>query len=372
MTAGKLRVALIGCGQIADAHLGEIRKLPQADVVAVCDRERDLAAQAGARFEVPQVFDDVAQMLAVARPDVVHVTTPPHTHRALAIEALEAGAHVYVEKPFTVDRAEADELIAAAESSGRMVCAGHDQLFDPAWEECRDLHERGALGEIVHIDAVQGYDVSGPFGRLVAGDPEHWVHRLPGGIFQNTISHALYKITEFLPDEQPGILGFWFPPPERGLVPTELRVLFRGERTTATLASSCAARPVQRIVRVHGTKGSVEVDFDARLVRHYAPLRWPGPFAKIEAPWRQAREAKGHVRRALRRFLRNDLHYFTGMSRLFDRFYRAILEDGPPPIAYREICRVTEIMDQIFAACRENQSEPAPAEPAHLLLDIDL
>src|SRR5579863_4372307 len=105
MSSRKLRVALIGCGQIADAHLGEIRKLPQAEAVAVCDRERDLAVQAAARFEVPQLYDNVDQMLVAARPDVVHITTPPHTHKALAVAALKAGAHVYVEKPFTVDLA---------------------------------------------------------------------------------------------------------------------------------------------------------------------------------------------------------------------------------------------------------------------------
>src|SRR6516162_4438416 len=103
MTAGRLRVALVGCGQIADAHLGEIRKLPVAEVVAVCDRERDLASQAAARFQVAKVFDNLDEMLASTRPDVVHITTPPHTHKPVAIQVLRAGAHAYVEKPFAID-----------------------------------------------------------------------------------------------------------------------------------------------------------------------------------------------------------------------------------------------------------------------------
>lgn len=362
MSSRKLRVALIGCGQIADAHLGEIRKLPHVDAVAVCDRERDLAVQAAARFEVPQVFDNVEQMLTAARPDVVHITTPPHTHKTLAVEVLEAGANVYVEKPFTVDLAEAEEIMAAADAAGRLVCVGHDQRYDPAWEECRELHRHGALGDIVHVDSVQGYDLTGIFGRLVSADPEHWVHRLPGGVFQNTISHALYKITEFLPDEHPQINGFWSPSPESGRLPTELRVTLFGERVTASLVSSFAARPVQRIVRVYGTRGAVEVDFDARLVRHYPALSWPGPFAKIEGPYRQVREAKRHLRRAIKRFLKSELQYFAGMRRLFEEFYRAILEDGPPPIDHREICRVTEIMDRIFASCRETERNLVSAD----------
>ena len=262
-----------------------------------------------------------------------------------------------MEKPFTVDLAEAEEIMAEADTAGLIVCVGHDQRYDPAWEECRALYQQGALGEIVHVDSVQGYDLTGIFGRLVSSDPEHWVHRLPGGVFQNTISHALYKITEFLPDEQPQINGFWFPSPESGGLPSELRVMLCGERVTASLISSFAARPVQRVVRVYGTKASVEVDFDARLVRHYPALCWPGAFAKIEGPYRQVREAHRHLRRAIKRFLKSELQYFSGMRNLFDQFYRAILADGPPPIEHREICRVTEIMDRIFAACRETQRE---------------
>lgn len=364
MTQRKLRIALIGCGQIADAHLGEIRKLACAELVAVCDRDRDLAVQAGARFEVPHIFDNVEQMLTSGRPDVVHITTPPQTHKALVLEVLKAGAHAYVEKPFTIDLAEAEEVIAAAEAARRLVCVGHDNLFDPAWQECCDLFERGRLGRIVHIDSIQGYDFSGAFGRQVSGDSEHWVRRLPGMIFHNTISHAVYKITEFLPDLHPQIQAFWIASPEAGGIPTELRVLLRGSQTTASLVSSCAVRPVQRVTRIYGTQGSVEVDFDTRLVRHYAPLRWPGAFAKIEGPYRQTREAQRHLRRAIRRFLKGELHFFTGMRNLIDRFYCAILEGGPPPIAYQEICRVTDIMDRIFSMCHEFPAELDLADSA--------
>src|SRR4051794_26687341 len=135
----KLKVALVGCGQIADAHLQEIRKIPIAKVVAVCDRQIDLATQAAARFEAGAVYDDLDRMLAEMRPDVLHITTPPQSHLSLAVKAMQAGCHLYIEKPFTMDVEEADELLAAARASGKKICVGHDQLFDPVWEECREL-----------------------------------------------------------------------------------------------------------------------------------------------------------------------------------------------------------------------------------------
>ena len=108
-----LAVAVVGCGQIADAHLSTIRNIPGTRVVAVCDHYPDLARQAAERFRVPGVYSDFERMLERARPDVVHITTPPHTHAFLTCQALAVGAHVYVEKPFTIDAAEADRVFRA-------------------------------------------------------------------------------------------------------------------------------------------------------------------------------------------------------------------------------------------------------------------
>lgn len=201
----RIKVGLVGCGQIADAHLQQIRRLPMADPVAVCDLEPLLARQAAERFEVPGQFTSIDEMLETARPDVVHVTTPVQTHAPLTIQLLEAGVHVYVEKPFTVDSAEAQTVIDVAERNDRLVCLGHDQLYDPTWLEACDIVASGAIGKVEHVESVLGYPIDGPFGKLVAGDPNHWVRRLPGGLFQNTISHPLYRITEFLPDAKPDV-----------------------------------------------------------------------------------------------------------------------------------------------------------------------
>ncbi|HKB02900.1 MAG TPA: Gfo/Idh/MocA family oxidoreductase [Gemmataceae bacterium] len=349
------RVALVGCGQIADAHLQEIRKVPGATLVGVCDRHRDLAAQAAARFGVPGIYTDLGQMLAAARPDVLHVTTPPHSHAAIAKQALAAGLHVYVEKPFTPDVDEADEILAAAEEAGRLVCVGHDQLFDPAWEDVRRLRSRGDLGQVVHVDSSQGYHLDGPFGRALLDDPEHWVHRLPGGLFQNVISHAVYRITEFLPDEEPQVWATWFGRKGAADMPTELRVMMQGQDVTASLVFSSTARPAQRVTRVLGTRGSVEVDLDARVVRWLRGPCLPGAFGKLDVPFRQMRESFRQLRRNVWQFLRGDLQYFAGMNRLFRRFYAAAAAGSAPPIPYCEIRRVTAIMDAVFAACQIEQ-----------------
>ena len=359
-----LRVALVGCGQIADAHLGELRKIPCADIVATCDSYRDLADQAAARFEVPAAFDSLDDMLRQARPDVVHITTPPHTHRDLTLAVLSAGAHVYVEKPFSVDAAEADVMIAAAAAKGLQICVGHDQLFDPTWEECRRRHASGEFGDIVHIDSVFGYDLSGPFGALLAEDPQHWVHRLPGGLFQNNISHAVYRITDFMPDERPTVRAHWFSAGRQSF-PTDLRVMLQGEQCTASVLFSSRARPAQKVARVYGTRACVEINLDAQTLRVERAASLRGPFMKLQLSYAQLKEARRGFRWNVRRFLRSDIQFFGGMKRLFELFYASILEQQTPPILPHDIRRVTIIMDDIFRAClADAETSLAPEQAA--------
>jgi predicted dehydrogenase len=359
MTEKRIKVGLVGCGQIADAHLQQIRRIPWADPVAVCDLEPFLARQAAERFEVPGQFTSVEEMLEVSRPDVVHITTPVESHRPLAKLLLNAGVHVYVEKPFTVDADEARDVLGCARRNDRLLCLGHDQLFDPTWLECRKRIEAGEIGDVQHVESVLGYPLRGPFGTQVISNPDHWVRRLPGGLFQNTISHPLYRITEFLSDDQPELQATWFSRFKQIPFPTELRAHLRGEDVTGSLLFTSSTKPCHRLTRIYGTNGALEVDVNSQLIRADRVDRYPGAFAKIEAPWRRVCESSANLARNLRRFCKGELHYFEGMKQTFLRFYEAVLEGNEGPVCYDEILRVTEIMDRIFAECRQDEADRA-------------
>ena len=111
-----IRVGIIGCGKIADAHADQIQRIPDCRIAGVCDREELMAKQLHERFPVDQYFSDVSRMIDSARPDVVHITTPPQSHFELGKTCLESGCHVYIEKPFTLNTEEAAELIRIAEA----------------------------------------------------------------------------------------------------------------------------------------------------------------------------------------------------------------------------------------------------------------
>src|SRR5262245_57958965 len=97
-----LRVAIVGCGKIADSHASQLQRIIECKMVGVGDQEALMARQLAERFNIPRYFSDLETLIRDTRPDVVHVTTPPQSHFGVAKRCLEEGCHVYVEKPFAL------------------------------------------------------------------------------------------------------------------------------------------------------------------------------------------------------------------------------------------------------------------------------
>ena len=106
----------------------------------------------------------------------------------------------------------------------------------------------------------------------------------------------------------------------------------------------------------------LEVDFDAQTIRRHAAPKLPGAFGKLELPFRQWREGARNLRRNLWRFLKSEIHYFSGMRKLMEEFYRSIQQQSALPIAHAEMLRVTRIMDEIFADCRIREAADVELE----------
>ena len=362
-----LRVAVVGCGQIADAHVREARRTGLAQVVAVCDREPDLARQAAARWGVSGEYDDVARMLREEAPDVVHIATPPATHRELLLRSLHAGAHVYVEKPFALTRHESDDMLAAAESARRLVCVGHDRLFEPTWVDLQQRIAAGAIGQVAHVEITQLYDLTGPFGRMLVNEPHHWVRELPGGLFHNTLPHALSAVAELVTDPEPAVSAVTWPT-EPGGIHSNLQMLVRGSHTTASVTFLTTAGPPGTYMRIHGSAGWLESDYEARTVDCRSGSGLPSLLVKFAVPLRHTREMGGALARNVRRFAAADLHYFAGMQALFRAFYAAVLESAPPPIAPDHIRRVAGLLDHVAMA----ESDASARLPARALQGLHL
>jgi predicted dehydrogenase len=352
----KLRVAVVGCGKIADGHVEEIRKLDAlAELVAVCDREIEMAQQLAVRHAVPAVYDDFDAMLARERLDVVHVATPPHAHLLLAKKAIDAGAHVLVEKPLTLRYADSRALVEHAERAGKKVCIGYGYHFEPPAETLRALIRDEALGEIVHLEAFYGYNLEGPFGAALLGDKDHWIHALPGKLLQNTLDHPISKITEFLPDERPVVVASGgvrrrarFGDVRDDLV-DEARIMIRGERVTAYVTFSAHARPVHHFLRVYGTMNTAHVDYNNRTCTLDVHGALPSARGRLVPAFQSAASYAREGVKNVSRFAGSRFNFFVGFGELFRQFYGSVRDGAPLPISHRDILRTSWMLDEVFA-----------------------
>lgn len=166
MTA-PLRVAVIGAGGIAQiAHLPILRRLPGVTVVAICDSDLPKARALATRFDVPETYDDIEDVLHDARPDVVALCTPNHLHESHALAALAAGRHVLCERPLALDATGAARVLAAAQRADRRLMVGMNHRFRSDVQAVRAFLADGDLGGVEAIRT--GWYAARP-GRRPAG-----------------------------------------------------------------------------------------------------------------------------------------------------------------------------------------------------------
>ncbi len=135
----RLRVAVIGCGQIAQwMHVPYLRELEdEYEIVAVCDISAQTAAKVANYFQIPRHYTDYQQLLDETKPDVCLIATIDHYPPAIA--AIEAGAHILVEKPMCLLKSEAEHLVARAAELGKIVQIGYHKRYDPNYQRALEL-----------------------------------------------------------------------------------------------------------------------------------------------------------------------------------------------------------------------------------------
>ncbi len=176
-TSKKMRVGIIGCGWIADAHMGAYLKQPDVEIVAGCDL---VPGKAKAFFEkhgvegVKTDYKDDVEMLAdkSLKLDCVSICTYNRQHAPCAIHALEAGVNVLLEKPMCITTEEAIEIIKAEKKSGKVLSIGFQPRFNKNMQKIKKIVESGELGDISYIQTGAGprRGIPTPFGTTFIED----------------------------------------------------------------------------------------------------------------------------------------------------------------------------------------------------------
>ncbi|HTP60051.1 MAG TPA: Gfo/Idh/MocA family oxidoreductase, partial [Spirochaetia bacterium] len=150
MAADKIRVGIIGVGQIGKHHLSNYAKVPGATVVALADVNAQELARVAAEAGITATFSDFRQLLSRDDVDAVDVCLHNNFHQPVTVAALEAGKHVYCEKPMAGAWRDAKAMLDASRATGKKLSIQLGTLFNPESRAAHTLIQAGRLGRIYH------------------------------------------------------------------------------------------------------------------------------------------------------------------------------------------------------------------------------
>lgn len=343
--SARLRIAIVGAGYVATHHLAALKRLDFVDVVGICDNNHAAAQALAARFGVARTAASLAG-LADARPQAVYVLTPPASHPAIALAALDMGCHVLVEKPMADSVADCEAMIAKAKASGLLLGVNHSDLFDPVLMQALQVARDGRIGEVLSVDIIRNSEYP-PY----AGGP------LPGSVTQGSYPfrdlgvHGLYTIEAFLgPVEHLGI-EYQASGTDPNLHFDEWQAQARTARGVGRLLLSWNARPMENRVFVRGTRGTLEVDRFLQTCRVHRVLPGPKFIGIVANAFFSAAKDVFRVPWNVVRFATGLLQPSPGIRHGARAFAESVRDGGAPPFSGEDALRIARLL------------EPACAEP---------
>lgn len=342
----KMRVGIIGCGLVSEKHIPYLRKMKGVDIIGVCDLNEVKADGCATHFGIKNAFSDVSKMLADASPEAVHILTPPNTHKKLAIQSMQAGSHVLVEKPMALNLGEAAEMIKAADQNGVFLGVCHNFLYEPIVMTAKALAARGDLGRILSVETFWRIYRAGSVDRY---QKSKWMRQLPGGIFHEVAAHPIYLQMEFVRNlKVVSAIGKKYDNSLPGKF-DELQVLFDSPTAMTTMNISANARPRQVYMRIFGSKMSLHLDLTTNSILKIRKIGTGNASTAIV-----------NIDQSIQFLLKtinSSFHYmrgrfFLGHEKLIENFYKSIKDGRPPYVTDEEGKSVVAILDQIWKALK--------------------
>jgi predicted dehydrogenase len=188
--ADKVRIGLIGCGGITHLHVGQLAAIPEAEIVALNDTSEGSIARLQERFPVTKglpVFADYKEMLDTMKLDAVEISTPHTLHFQQAMDALDHGVNVLIEKPMVCTVGDAKTLMTHAKARDLIVELSYQRHFQPQYRYIKKAIEEGQIGTVTFVSALQCQN----WKRAVSGTWRQIPELSGGGQLNDSGSHLI-------------------------------------------------------------------------------------------------------------------------------------------------------------------------------------
>lgn len=321
---------------MSDGHIDCVQRIPETEIVGILDTNEVALERVKHKYEGTRTYSEPRQFYAEAAPSVVHILTPTQTHQAVALEAMDRGCDVLLEKPMAANAIESARILDGATRLNRSLALCHNFLFLPCVQRALAMLNDGSLGDLVGVDISwrppnRGFHVG-------------WTKELPGGAMHEVLPHAIYLQRAFIgnPVDIAGIIRHG---DARG-PDCEIRILMDGESGTSHIEVSPSGEPKQFLMIVEGTKMSLRVDLSTNTL---VKIRKPGSgkLSKALMNFDLAAQLIGGTFSSAVSVLRSDI--CNGHFPLIKAFYESLESDSDMPVTAKDGHDTTKILDAVWA-----------------------
>ncbi|MBC8569469.1 Gfo/Idh/MocA family protein [Zongyangia hominis] len=204
-----VKYALIGCGRISPNHIAAVLNNDHIELAAVCDVAEENMEHLLSQFDLADKgiarYTDYRTMLREVKPDLVAIATESGKHGKIALDCIEAGCNLIIEKPIALSLDEADAIIEAAEKKGVIVCACHQNRFNKSIQKIREAVDEGRFGKMFHGAAHIRWNRSQPY-----YDQAKWrgTWEQDGGALMNQCIHNIDLLRWMMGDEVTEVMAY--------------------------------------------------------------------------------------------------------------------------------------------------------------------
>jgi 2-alkyl-3-oxoalkanoate reductase len=334
---------MVGAGLISEYHLAAVQGLPDVDLVGIYDSDASRAAARAAESST-SAYPSLAALVE-AGANVIHVLTPPGTHAQIALDALDRGCHVLVEKPVAESPDDARRIGAEAAARGLVAAVSHSLLYDPQVLGALEQVRSGALGELVGVDIFRSQE-SPPY----AGGPLPPHMRQAGYPWRDVGIHCLYLIEELL-GEILDIDAEWLSlGGDRNLAFDEWRAIVRCERGLGQFQLTWNGKPYESQLMIRGSRGVLLLDLFARYRSKRVATPLPKAAEVVVNAYAESLRPLVEVPVNAWRFVRKEIQPYQGVRNLIADFYARLASGRPPRVAAEDAAALVEWVEKVARA----------------------
>jgi predicted dehydrogenase len=344
----QVRVAFIGCGNIAHVHMRFLQKAGYR-LDSVCDASRVRVTLFAQKYGIAKQYTTIDELFAVENPRIVHILTPPHTHYEIILKALKAGCNVLVEKPLCQTLLEYQEIASLAEELGLLVSVDHTRVYNPLVMAARSKIMSGEFGKIIRMEYL--YDdpslIKSLYGYRWAKGAPAWFARVRGGVLTDLLPHPLSVFLSFDEGLQTKHVHARVLP---GGVIEELSVILQSDILTANIYLSVNQRPLKNKLSIYCEKGSIDIDLRNMYAVCLPERRLPGILSRVMVTLSESCQIAKHFSVNVLKLVTGKSHPYDGLDQIIMLFYNMVTAGKSEDVPLINADRVMELVEEIMTA----------------------